>query len=120
MDRYHANCIDCALSRKCVTVKQYQKSAISGLCRLLIYNLPSGQHPHKIPNCLDFFITNTFAPVYLDIESNEEISSDHVPVIAIIFSSLQETSKIVTLTNHKTDWNYFCDLLDDKINLKLP
>lgn len=73
----------------------------------------------KILDCLDFFITNGFAPSYLDIESNEHISSDHITVIATVYSSIQEKPKIVRLTKNKTDWNYSRELLKNNIDLKL-
>lgn len=76
------------------------------------------EDPHKIPDCLDLFITNGIASGYLDIDSNKKISLDHTLGIAV-FPSIQEKSKIVRLANNKTDWKYFREVLVDKINLKL-
>jgi hypothetical protein len=73
----------------------------------------------KVPDLLDFFVTNGISSSYTDVESNLDLSSDHTPIIATISTSVVNIKKSTRLHNNKTDWNLYRSLIHDNINLNL-
>jgi len=43
---------------------------------------------NKIPDLLDFFITNGISTTYVDIQASYDLTSDHTPIIATISTSI--------------------------------
>lgn len=74
--------------------------------------------PYKTPDCLDFFIIKGINTDYLDIKSNDDIASDHTPVIATLNTTIQEKQERAKLYNNKTNWEFFRKIISDKTNLK--
>lgn len=91
------------------------------------YNTASSGEPtywptdsNKIPDVLDFFITNGIGKTYINVESSLELSSDHTPVIMTISTALIHKTTNPTLHNKKTDWNAFSKIMNERINLNMP
>lgn len=76
--------------------------------------------PRKIPDLLDFFITKGLSRNCLNIESSLDLSSDHSPVIVTVSSSLLLKPKPPFLCNKHTNWNYFRELVNQNLNLRIP
>jgi hypothetical protein len=76
---------------------------------------------HKTPDLLDFFITKGICKQNTIIKSSLDGSSDHTPVILILSPMVlpRETSTD-SLLNPKTDWHFFREYLESKVDLKLP
>lgn len=73
----------------------------------------------KLPDLLDFFVTNGISHHYLDISSNLDLSSDHSPVIVTVSSSVILKAVPPVLCTQRTNWPYFQEILNQKINLKI-
>lgn len=73
----------------------------------------------KIPDVLDFFITKGINKSYADIESSLDLSSDHSPIIATISANIIKKTKPAILHNSRTNWDYFREILDNQISLKI-
>jgi len=43
---------------------------------------------NKIPDLLNFFVTNGISSTYTDIQSSYELTSDHSPIIATLSTSV--------------------------------
>lgn len=74
---------------------------------------------HKIPDLLDFFVTKGLPRNYLNIESSLDLSSDHSPIIVTVNSSVVLRPAPPFLYNKNTDWNYFRELVNQNLNLKI-
>jgi hypothetical protein len=49
-----------------------------------------------------------------------ELSSDHTPIIVTMHTSITETQQTPMLCNKCTDWDAFRELLDERIDTKIP
>jgi hypothetical protein len=58
---------------------------------------------NKLPDLLDFFIYKVIARNYVKIESNQELLSDHTPVVAILSTHVNNKPLITNATN----WDLF-------------
>lgn len=79
---------------------------------------------NKIPDLLDFFVTNGISPTNMDISSSYDLSSDHSPIIATVSSFIIYRNRITRLHNSRTNWENYRMKVDYTItsdmSLKTP
>lgn len=73
----------------------------------------------KIPDLIDFYVTKGISSNYLEVDNIDELSSDHVPVMMILSSTIIRKKKKATISNRYTDWDEFREKLDHLIELKV-
>jgi hypothetical protein len=73
---------------------------------------------NKIPDLLDFFVTNGISLAYTDIQSCYDLTSDHSPNIATISTSVIVRKPAPRLHNSKTNWDTYRRIIQDNVNLK--
>jgi hypothetical protein len=73
----------------------------------------------KTPDLIDFFVTKGIANSYIHIENSEGLSSDHSPIIITISETIIKKETLPRLTNNKTNWEQFCKIIDERINLRV-
>jgi hypothetical protein len=73
--------------------------------------------PAKLPDLLDFFITSGISRNTCLVESNYDLSSDHMPVITSMSTVIINKSPSPWLTSRNTDWTAFKSNLQENINL---
>ncbi len=74
----------------------------------------------KIPDLIDFYVTRGISQNYIHIENCESLASDHSPVIMTISETIIKRERAPRLTNFKTNWDLFRELMEEKINLQVP
>jgi hypothetical protein len=74
---------------------------------------------NKIPDLLDYFVTNGISPTYTDIQSSYDLTSDHSPIIATLSTSVKIRKPTQRLHNSKTNWNTYRQTIPDKVNLSI-
>lgn len=74
----------------------------------------------KKPDLIDFCITKNINHNQLSISSCLDLSSDHSPIIVEYFTITKVRCSIPSLTNHKTDWDAFRRVIDEKIDQRIP
>lgn len=74
---------------------------------------------NKIPDLLDFFVTNGVSNNYVSIESSYDLSSDHSPIILTISSTTVIKENPPTLFNKNTNWEIFREHVDNKLQIQL-
>ncbi len=74
----------------------------------------------KIPDLLDFFVVKGISNNYVEIESCDDLSSDHTAVMITISPTIIKTVRQPSLTNRKTDWDLFRQKIEERINLQIP
>ena len=67
---------------------------------------------NKIPDLLDFFITENISPRYVQINSSTELSFDHSPVIATVVSALIENPPNGPIHNQLINWQLFREVFN--------
>jgi hypothetical protein len=72
---------------------------------------------NKIPDPVDFFVTNGISSTYTDIQSSYDFTSDHSPIIATLSTSVIVRKPTPRLHNSKTNWDTHRQILRDKVNL---
>lgn len=72
---------------------------------------------NKIPDLIDFCVTNGISPRKVAIEENLELSSDHSVLMVMLSSRLLNQPVPATLTNKKTDWEKFRYLIRERLTL---
>jgi hypothetical protein len=72
---------------------------------------------NKIPDLLDFFITNGISSNYISETASFDLTSDHSPIIATISTSVMLRKPKFRLHNSKTNWDLFRKLIE--VNTKL-
>lgn len=75
--------------------------------------------PRKHPDLIDFWIIKGINKNYFQVKSSLDLSSDHSPIIASLFTTVVENIKQPSLYNCKTNWENFRDNIDKNINLKI-
>lgn len=75
--------------------------------------------PNKLPDLLDFFVTNGISSNYIDVNSYFDLLSDHSAVIATLSTTIIKNSNPM-LTNNRTDWNMFKTYLEEKTIIQVP
>lgn len=73
---------------------------------------------NRRPDLLDFFIAHGVSDSYITVESSQELSSDHSPVILTTSTKIISKPKMPTLITSKTDWESFKHFIENKIDLK--
>src|SRR6266576_7305159 len=73
----------------------------------------------KIPDLIDFYILKNVNSNHTHTEIVEDMSSDHVPIVMSLSATVLKKKQKEKLTNKFTDWDQFCDKLDDLVNLKV-
>ena len=81
-------------------------------------NWPSD--PAKIPDVIDFFITKGINRKEVKVKSSDDLSSDHTPIILTVNGLSIEQIKNPRLTNKRTNWCKFRELIEGFINLRSP
>lgn len=76
--------------------------------------------PNKIPDLIDFFIIKNISSTYMKIEDMQHMNSDHSPIVLTLSKNIIQKSPATALTNHRTNWNLFNSLLEEKIHLAVP
>jgi hypothetical protein len=74
---------------------------------------------NKIPDLLDFFVTNGIPSTYTDIQSSYDLTSDHSPIISTLSTSVIVRKPTPRLHNSKTNWDTYRQVIQDKINLSI-
>ena len=72
---------------------------------------------NKIPDILDFFITNRISTTYIDIQASYDLTSDHTPIIATINTSVTVRQPPPRLHNSQTNWEIYRKLVRNIANL---
>lgn len=75
--------------------------------------------PNKVPDLLDFYIINGISANYLDVKSSYDVTSDHIPVIATISTTIIKAAPKPSLYNKNTNWELFRELLCEKLQLNI-
>lgn len=76
--------------------------------------------PLKIPDLLDFFVVKGLSTNFIDVYHDNNLSSDHTPVILLVSKKIIRKLCAPKLCSRQTDWNLFRETLANKINLKIP
>jgi len=76
--------------------------------------------PEKTPDIIDFFISKGITSKYAYLEGNDDLSSDHSPVILTLSETIIQEENNPRLTNKKTDWTMFREVLQSFVNLSSP
>ena len=71
---------------------------------------------NKIPDLLDFFITNGISTIYIDIQASYDLTSDHTPIIATISTTVTVRQPPPTLHSPKTNWEIYRTLVRNTTN----
>lgn len=71
----------------------------------------------NIPDLIDFFISKGLPSNHFQVENNDNLSSDHTPVIITISNHVIQKNLSPSLTSTKTNWHLFKYLIDEKISL---
>lgn len=74
---------------------------------------------NRIPDLLDFFILGGISSNYITVEPNNDLSSDHSPVIATMSTTVIRRTKDPCLTSKNTDWDTFRTYIDQNIALSI-
>jgi hypothetical protein len=72
---------------------------------------------NKIPDLLDFAVTEGISDVYSTNESNLDLLSDHSPFIITISAHVIWKNAILKLCTKETNWELFRDILNKNIKL---
>lgn len=73
--------------------------------------------PNKLPDLLDFLITNGISTTYTDIIPSYDLTSDHSPIIATISTTVITKDPKPKLHNLKTNWDTYRQIIQDTVNL---
>jgi hypothetical protein len=74
---------------------------------------------NKIPDLLDFFVTNGISSTYTDIQSSYDLTSDHSPIIATLSTSVIVRKPTPLLHNSDTNWDTYRKIIQDKVNVSI-
>ncbi|PNF38951.1 hypothetical protein B7P43_G07034 [Cryptotermes secundus] len=74
---------------------------------------------NKVPDLLEFFVTNGISPNYTNETANLDLPSDHIPIIATISTSVILRKSKPRLHNSKTNWNLFREIIENNTELKI-
>ena len=101
---------------------ELQKAIYSNNCEVLSTGKPTywPTDPNKIPDLIDFFIIKNIPTNYIMINENNELSSDHTPIVLTLSENIIQKPHNPTLVNKRTDWTSFKMELAQKIDLRNP
>jgi hypothetical protein len=74
---------------------------------------------NKIPDLLDFFITNGISTTYVEIQASYDLTSDHTPIIATLSTNVTVRQPPPQLHTTQTNWETYRNLVRDKVNLAI-
>jgi len=74
---------------------------------------------NKIPDLLEFFITNGISTTYIDIQASYDLTSEHTPIIATISISVTVRQPTPRLYNSQTNWEIYRKLVRNKVKLEV-
>jgi len=69
----------------------------------------------KIPDLLDFFITNGISTTYADVQASYDITSDHTPIIVTISMTIVVRKPALLLHTSHTNWALYKTAVRDKV-----
>ena len=75
---------------------------------------------NKLPDLLDFFINKNVSPRYIQVNSSLELSSDHLPVIAIVGSTIIENQFAISIYNKLSNWSHFRESFNISTSTLVP
>lgn len=75
---------------------------------------------NKLPDLLDFFINKNVSPRYIQVNSSLELSSDHLPVIAIVGSMIIENQFTISIYNKLSNWSHFKESFNISTSTRVP
>jgi hypothetical protein len=71
----------------------------------------------KTPDLLDYFIFKGLSDIFLDIQPNLEIASDHIPKIVTISTHVITRQEPTKLHNSKINWEAFRNQSEENLRL---
>jgi hypothetical protein len=71
---------------------------------------------NKIPDLLDFFITNGISATYAEVQPSYDLTSDHIPIIVTISITIVVRQPAPRLHTSHTNWAKYKTLVRDKVN----
>ena len=74
--------------------------------------------PNRLPDLIDFFVTAGLCRLYLRVESCLDGSSNHIPVILTVSTTVIHHETNQKLYNKLTDWDSFKEQIEDKLDLQ--
>jgi len=74
---------------------------------------------NKIPDPLDFFVTNGIYSSHADIQPSHDLTSDHSPIIATISTAVVIRKPTTRLHNAKTNWETYRQIIREKAKLSI-
>lgn len=95
------------------------------ICQHQLNILSTGQathyptDPNKLPDLLDFFVYRGVHSQFLDIADCLDSSSDHIPQIVTMSSTIIQRPAPAYLYNNRTDWDAFHQYLHENLDLKI-
>lgn len=75
---------------------------------------------NKKPDLIDFFITRNISANYLLVEENDDLSSDHSPIVLTLSDRIIQRPHNPVLANHKTNWEGFKQDICKRVELAIP
>ena len=75
---------------------------------------------NRQPDLLDFCITKGINIQKFEINSCLELSSDYTPIIVTMHAIITKKQQKPFLYNKYTDWDAFREILDERIDMKIP
>ena len=73
----------------------------------------------KIPDLLDFFVTNGISSTYTDIQTSYDLHLDHSPITATLSTLVIVSKPTPRLHNTKTNWDTNRQIMQDEVNLSI-
>jgi hypothetical protein len=70
---------------------------------------------NKIPDLLDFFITNGISATYADVQPSYDLTSDHTPIIGTISTTIVVRQPAPRLHTSHTNWATYKTVVRDKV-----
>jgi hypothetical protein len=71
---------------------------------------------NKMPDLLDFFITNGISATYADVQPSYDLTSDHSPITVTISTTIVVQQPAPRLHTSNTNWGTYKTVVRDKVN----
>jgi hypothetical protein len=71
---------------------------------------------NKIPDLLDFFITNGVSVTYTDVQASYDLTSDHTPIIVTISTTIVIRQPAPQLHTSHMNWAIYKTVVRDKVH----
>nr|P21328.1 RecName: Full=RNA-directed DNA polymerase from mobile element jockey; AltName: Full=Reverse transcriptase [Drosophila melanogaster]AAA28675.1 ORF2, reverse transcriptase (put.); putative [Drosophila melanogaster] len=109
--------------RSCPRGKMLQEVIAHGQYQVLATGEPTfySYNPLLTPSALDFFITCGYGMGRLDVQTLQELSSDHLPILAVLHATPLKKPQRVRLLAHNADINIFKTHLEQlsEVNMQI-